>query len=94
MLGSNDLDNHILNIIRNMDVYEQADLQQYLAKRGFTIPQATLSRRLKKLNVAKVSGVYEIISTHQPQLPAILSMKESDFGMLILAGDLGAMILG
>ena len=73
-----------MNIIRNFEIPEQADLQGYLNKRGFDIPQATLSRRLKKLNVAKVSGVYEIVDHNQPQIPTVLSMKESDSGLFFL----------
>ncbi|HJN37501.1 MAG TPA: ArgR family transcriptional regulator [Gammaproteobacteria bacterium] len=82
-MNDTSLDDHILNIIRNFEIPEQADLQSYLNKRGFDIPQATLSRRLKKLNVAKVSGIYEIVDHNQPQIPTVLSMKESDSGLLV-----------
>ena len=81
---NNQLDGHILNIIQNNIIEEQSDLQKHLEERGFEIPQATLSRRLKKLNIAKVSGEYKIIDYNQPYLPLILNMKVSDLGLIIL----------
>ena len=84
MSKDNQLEGYILNIIQNNKIVEQSDLQQILKDKGHDIPQATLSRRLKKLNIAKVSGVYKIIDYDQPHLPLILNMKISDSGMIIL----------
>lgn len=78
------LDAHILNILQNQDVTEQSDLQTLLSKRGIEVPQATLSRRLKKLGVAKVGGIYTIIDYNQPHLPVVVNMQVSDFGQIIL----------
>ena len=61
MADKNIIENHILNIIQKEEVREQSDLQELLKSRGFDIPQATLSRRLKKLNIAKIGGIYKII---------------------------------
>jgi len=78
------LDGHILNLIQNHEVQEQSELQQLLEERGYSIPQATLSRRLKKLNVAKVSGVYQIVDYNQPYIPVVLHLKISHAGIIIL----------
>jgi len=78
------VDNHIIDIIQKEPVREQSDLQEILKLRGFDIPQATLSRKLKKLNIAKVDGVYKVIDFTTSSLPVVLSLKISDFGLIIL----------
>lgn len=78
------LDGHILNIVQNQEIYEQNELQAKLKERGYDIPQATLSRRLKRLHIAKVSGTYQIIDFNQPHLPIILNMQVSEFGLIVL----------
>lgn len=84
MLQETVLDGHILNIIQNNEISEQSELQDLLQSRGFDIPQATLSRRLKKLKIAKVAGVYQVIEFNQPHLPLVLNMQVSDFGLIVL----------
>lgn len=78
------LDGHILNIIQNQEVQEQKDLQKILEYRGFSVPQATLSRRLKKLKIVKVSGVYQTVEFNQPYLPIILNMQITEYGLIVL----------
>ncbi len=81
---NNILDNIIMTIIQTQNIFEQSELQQSLKIRGYDIPQATLSRRLKKLNVAKVAGSYKIIDYNQPGLPLILNIQISDLGLIVL----------
>jgi len=78
------LDDHILNIVQNNEILEQSDLQNMLKQKGYDIPQATLSRRLKRLKIAKVSGVYKIIDFNQSSLPLVLNMLVSEFGLIVL----------
>ncbi len=78
------VDAHILSIIQTHEILEQSDLQARLKDRGFGIPQATLSRRLKKLKIAKISGVYKVIDLNQPNLPFVLNMQVSEFGLIVL----------
>ena len=78
------LDGHILNIVQNQEIHEQMDLQSRLKDRGFDIPQATLSRRLKKLKIAKVVGVYKVVELHMPNLPQVLNVQVSEFGLIVL----------
>lgn len=84
MLQEKVLDGHILNIIQNNEISEQSELQDLLQSRGFDIPQATLSRKLKKLKIAKVAGVYQVIEFNQPHLPLVLNMQVSDLGLIVL----------
>ncbi|HQS83927.1 MAG: ArgR family transcriptional regulator [Alphaproteobacteria bacterium 16-39-46] len=84
MLEDRTLEGHILSIIQNHEILEQSELQKLLKERGYEIPQATLSRRLKKLKIAKVSGVYKAVDFNQPHFPLILNMQVSDFGLIVL----------
>ncbi|WPY00140.1 ArgR family transcriptional regulator [Candidatus Trichorickettsia mobilis] len=84
MSRSNAIDGHILSIIQSHEIHEQIDLQNMLKERGHDIPQATLSRRLKKLKIAKVSGVYKAIDLNMPTLPIVLNIQISEFGLIIL----------
>ncbi|NQY42671.1 MAG: ArgR family transcriptional regulator [Legionellales bacterium] len=78
------LDNHILNIVQNNKLSEQIEIQQHLKKRGYDIPQATLSRRLKKLKISKVDGIYTITEYPNRQLPTVHNMQVSETGLIIL----------
>lgn len=78
------IDGHILSIIQNHEIVEQLDLQKILKERGHEIPQATLSRRLKKLNIAKIAGIYKIIDLNMPNLPLVLNLQVSEFGLIVL----------
>lgn len=78
------IDDLILSIVHNEAIAEQSELQERLKKRGHDIPQATLSRRLKKMNIVKVNGLYKIIDYKQPGLPLVLNIQVSDFGLIVL----------
>ena len=84
MSHDNQLDGLILTIVQTQSIAEQNDLQQSLKNRGYDIPQATLSRRLKKLNIAKVAGAYKIIDYNQPGLPLVVNIQISDYGLIVL----------
>src|SRR5438445_957445 len=78
------IENHIMSIVQNDIVREQSDMQEILKNRGYDIPQATLSRKLKKLNIAKVGGFYKIVDFSASSLPVVLNMKVSEFGLIVL----------
>lgn len=84
MTHDNLLDDLIMTIVQTEVIAEQSDLQQSLKKRGYDIPQATLSRRLKKMKIAKVAGFYKVIDYNQPGLPLVLNIQVSEFGLIIL----------
>lgn len=78
------LDSKILSLLQREEISEQSELQQRLNGLGLDVPQATLSRRLKKLNIAKVSGIYKIIDYDMPHIPVVVNMQVSDFGHIVL----------
>jgi transcriptional regulator of arginine metabolism len=50
----------ILEVLEGGPVANQEDLQRALKKRGFVVGQATLSRDIRELGLAKTSGGYEL----------------------------------
>ena len=84
MSYDNVLDAHILSIIQTQEIPEQSDLQNSLKERGYDIPQATLSRRLKKLKIAKVAGLYRVVDFNMPSLPLVLNIQVSEYGLIVL----------
>jgi transcriptional regulator of arginine metabolism len=84
MSYDNVVDGHILSIVQTQEIPEQGDLQKILKERGYDIPQATLSRRLKKLRIAKIAGIYRVIDFNTPNLPLVLNIQISDSGLIIL----------
>lgn len=84
MTHDNLLDEHILNIIQTQQIREQSELQDYLKERSLDIPQATLSRRLKKLKIAKVAGFYKALDFKMMNLPVILNIQSSTQGLIVL----------
>ncbi len=77
------LDELIIHLIRNNKISEQSDLKELLQSHGYEIPQATISRHLKKLNVIKISGAYKIMDS-LTNTQNIVSIKISHFGMIII----------
>ncbi|HRE31189.1 MAG TPA: ArgR family transcriptional regulator, partial [Candidatus Berkiella sp.] len=45
---------------------------------------ATLSRKLKKMKIAKVDGIYKAVQFNIPILPPILNMQISESGIVVL----------
>ncbi len=84
MLKEKILDEHIINIIQSNEIAEQSELQEILKQRGYEIPQATLSRRLKKLHIIKIQGIYKPFQVQQSHLPTILNMQISEYGIIVL----------
>ena len=84
MTYDNVVDVLIATIVQSQSISEQLHLQQRLKSHGHDIPQATLSRRLKKLNIAKVAGIYKAIDYKQLGLPLVLNLQISDAGFIVL----------
>lgn len=83
-MDKNTLEEHIKNLVQYQEIREQSLLQDALKVRGYDLPQATLSRRLKKLNIAKVGGVYRLIQSATPILPHVMAIKVSKFGFVVI----------
>jgi transcriptional regulator of arginine metabolism len=80
----NVIDSHIIGIIQKEAVREQSDLQNLLKNLGYDVPQATLSRRLKKLNIVKIGGFYKIIDFVHTSIPLVVNMQVSEYGIIVL----------
>lgn len=78
------LDDLILSVVQTEEITEQSDLQERLQERGYAIPQATLSRRLKKLKIAKVAGVYRLVDYLLPSVPLVLNLQVAESGLIVL----------
>jgi transcriptional regulator of arginine metabolism len=77
-------DDLILEAVKNENISHQNELVAKLKSIGLDIPQSTLSRRLKKLGIAKINNHYIVVeSRHRMQVP-ILSMKISQPNIIIL----------
>lgn len=77
-------DASILKLVRENEITQQSELQHQLQSQGIDIPQATLSRRLRNLNIAKIAGFYKLIGPQPTNLPLVLSLKVSKFGYIVL----------
>ena len=84
MQGNKIMEECILSIIQNNNISEQTDLQNMLKEKNQNISQATLSRKLKKMNIAKIGGFYKVESFIPPHAPIILSLKASESGIIVL----------
>lgn len=78
------IEGHILNLVQTHRIQEQSELQELLKERGIEMPQATLSRKLKKMKIAKVAGVYTNVQFNMPILPTILNIQISEMGIIVL----------
>lgn len=56
----NVLDKDILMVLSEYPIKDQEELKIKLGEMGFSITQASLSRRLKKMGVQKVDGIYQV----------------------------------
>ena len=71
----------VRQIVKEQTIKNQSELSNALNEKGVTVNQSTLSRTLKKMNVSKVAGVY--------QMPQIVSANSDyfDFINIISAGQ-------
>lgn len=59
---SQHLEKLLKEIINNNRLAEQKDIQKKLEENNVYLPQSTLSRWLKKLNIAKINNTYKVIN--------------------------------
>jgi transcriptional regulator of arginine metabolism len=83
--------NQILEILRAGNVATQADLKRKLAKRGIRVTQATLSRDLEELGVAKAHRGYrlpDLVAATAPPQPALTVVLKEFVREVRLASNL------
>lgn len=85
MIDKTTLEQAIVSIINNSPIGGQRELQDALTALGYEVPQATLSRYLRKLKIIKLDGKYQILPA--PSLKnafQILRIDISEIGLIVL----------
>ena len=77
-------DDIILEAVKSKNISHQNELVDILKSLGVDIPQSTLSRRLKKLGIAKINNQYTILGTRPRIQSPILSIKVSMPNIIVL----------
>jgi transcriptional regulator of arginine metabolism len=83
------IDRVILRLITNNDVHEQVQLQKMLKDNGYDVTQATISRKLKKLNILKIGSTYRPDNDKSSQAPKVKRVKVVNPNLIILHTDPG-----
>lgn len=77
-------DRIIVDTIRGQKISQQNELVEKLKKLGIDIPQSSLSRRLKKLGIAKINNYYTVLDQFTKTQSPILDIKVSQPNILVL----------
>jgi transcriptional regulator of arginine metabolism len=77
-------DDIILEAVKGKIITHQNELVAILKSLNVDIPQSTLSRRLKKLGIAKINNQYTILGTRPRIQNPILSIKVSMPNIIVL----------
>jgi len=87
----------IRELIRSREVATQEDLRELLAKRGFEVTQATLSRDLAKLGARRVSRAEGGTAYEFPEARVVETSAEERLGdlaeMVVTVGHNGALVV-
>ena len=78
------LDRCITSLVQDNKVSNQVDLMRLLKKKGFNVPQSTVCRRLNRLKIAKVGGIYRSTEFDPVKAPPVTNLKVSDSGIIVL----------
>jgi transcriptional regulator of arginine metabolism len=79
-----ELQNVLIKIILHSDLSEQSQIQEKLSEEGVDIPQSTLSRWLKKLNIVKVNNRYQMVNQESLTRLPVFSIKASLPNIILL----------
>lgn len=69
-------DQEIINILAEHEIKDQSEMVSIFLGRGLEINQSSLSRKLKKLNIVKIDGIYRVSSTKTPVASPTKKIKE------------------
>ncbi|GLH74407.1 arginine repressor [Geothrix limicola] len=78
-----DLDALILQLLEASPIADQGELLARLTAKGHDLTQSTLSRRLKRLGVQKVQGLYRRVEPSAQILPEV-TLREVPPNLLVL----------
>src|SRR5260221_12715484 len=74
----------ILNLVSARPVANQQELAKILRKNGFTVTQASISRDLEELGIAKVNGVYALPQHNVENVFGIQSLTPAGDAMIVV----------
>ncbi|WGL59059.1 hypothetical protein QEJ31_11065 [Pigmentibacter sp. JX0631] len=77
-------DRIIVDTIKGQKISQQNELVEKLKTLGIDIPQSSLSRRLKKLGIAKINNYYTVLDQFTKTQSQILEIKLSQPNILVL----------
>ncbi len=78
------LEHVLLRVIVNNELSEQSQIQEKLQESGIDLPQSTLSRWLKKLNIVKINNRYQVASHEALMRIPVFSVKASKPNLIVL----------
>lgn len=78
------LENLLVRIVTNYELSEQSQIQEKLRENGVELPQSTISRWLKKLNIVKINNRYQIVNPDALVRVPVLGIKFSLPNLIIL----------
>lgn len=73
----------IVDIVNVTAINRQSQLVSLLRKNGFVVTQASVSRDLEELGIAKASGVYRLAEAKQQSVFGLLTFKPSGDIMIV-----------
>lgn len=79
-----DIENLLLRMVINHELSEQSQIQEKLLEAGVDIPQSTLSRWLKKLNIIKINHRYQVFDQSALTRIPVFSIKFSLPNLIVL----------
>ena len=76
----------IQDLIRSQGVNSQTELARLLSSHGFDVTQASVSRDLEELNIAKVNGHYAVRVPDEREMPefGLVSVARAGHNLIVL----------
>jgi transcriptional regulator of arginine metabolism len=83
-MSTNSEDELMLTLVAKYKIRDQADFLEHLKAAGVDMPQSTLSRRLRRLNIVKVQDYYKVLQGELVARIPILHVKTAPPNLMIL----------
>jgi len=74
----------IIRLVKQHKIRDQSEFLVHLRMAGIDMPQSTLSRRLKRLNVIKVQDYYKVLQEEAVARTPLLHIKAAAPNLLVL----------
>jgi transcriptional regulator of arginine metabolism len=84
-MNKNEIDAVILSLVEKNHITNQRCLQHHLKAMGYDIPQATISRHLKKIGIIKINKIYHYQKDYRYHPAGIITkINISDIGLIVV----------